>query len=75
MGWKATMHISRTAAIELIQKRLQDATNEELGNAVESLGYGDREGLDNYGYNFLVNDPDEDAERAEYERLKQKFEG
>lgn len=74
MGWKSTMHISRKKALELIQQRLLTATDKELGDAVEAIGYGDNPDLDHYGYNFLVSDTSDDEERAEYERLKRKFE-
>ena len=44
-----------------------DATNEELGNALESLGYGDEPDLKYYGCNFWVfsiieNDDNDDEE-------------
>lgn len=73
MGWKSTVDISRKTAIELIQNRLLTASNSQLGNAVEYLGYGDDLNLDFYGHNFMVHDNCEDEERSEYERLKRKF--
>jgi len=72
VGWKSTTDISRSYAIDLIKQRVDEATNDELGNAVEALGYGDDPKLELYGYNFNVSN--EDAERKEYERLKRKFE-
>ena len=75
MGWKSTKHISRQTALDLIQTRVNAATNEQLADAVESLGYGDELELEFHGCNFIVQDgPIEDDERAEYYRLKAKFE-
>lgn len=67
MGWKSTKQITRDKAIKLIENRLCDATNEELGNALESLGYGDEPDLKYYGCNFWVfsiieNDDNDDEE-------------
>ena len=75
MGWKSTVYISRAKALELIQKRILTATNDELADAVEGIGYGDNTELDYYGHNFIVQNECEDEERAEYERLKEKFGG
>lgn len=72
MGWKSTIDISRKTAIYLIQQRLLTATNTQLANAVEYLGYGDDTDLEYYGHNFNIDD-DVD-ERKEYERLRAKFE-
>ena len=67
MGWKSTKQLTRVKAIKLIENRLYDATNEELGNALESFGYGDNPELSHYGCNFWVfdnietdNDDDDD---------------
>lgn len=73
MGWKSTVDISRKTAIELIQEHLLKASNKELEEAVESIGYGDNQDLPYYGHNFIVHDNCEDEERSEYERLKRKF--
>jgi hypothetical protein len=73
MGWKSTIDISRRTAIELIQNRLLTASNDQLSNVVECLGYGDDLNLDFYGHNFSVYDHCENEERSEYERLKRKF--
>lgn len=75
MGWKSTIDISRKEAIDLIQKYLLNATNDQLANAVESIGYGDDPDLEHYGHNFCVlSDDSEEMERKEYERLRRKFE-
>lgn len=58
MGWKGTKHLSREKAIKLIEDRLYDATNEELGDALESLGYGDDPNLKYIGCNFTVTNGD-----------------
>ncbi len=73
MSWKSTVYISRQTALDLIQKRLLTATNDQLGYAVEYLGYGDDTELEYYGNNFIVQDITESDERLEYERLKRKF--
>ena len=75
MGWKATKTISREKAIDLIVERVLTATNEDLGSALERLGFGDNTSLPHYGYNFVVvseghpdlqeeneNDEDDDEE-------------
>lgn len=56
MGWKSTKQITREEAIKLIEDRLYDANNEQLGDALESLGYGDEPDLKYYGCNFWVFD-------------------
>ena len=64
MGWKYTETITRKKAIELIEARLYEASNEELSNALEYLGYGDNVNLCYYGRNFTV--VDEINEKGEY---------
>lgn len=54
MGWKATKEISREKAIQLIVDRIYNATDDELGDTLESLGFGDDTNLPYYGYNFTV---------------------
>lgn len=71
MGWKSTIHISRKKALELIQQRILTATDKELAEAVEAVGYGDNAELPFYGRNFIISD--EAGEREEYERLKEKY--
>jgi len=61
MGWKSTIDITRKTAIDLILSRLdrsiyEEMTDEELGDMVENLGYGDDTDLPYYGYNFNVTD-------------------
>ena len=56
MGWKSTKELTRDKAIKLIEERLYDANNEQLGNALESLGYGDETGLKYFGCNFSVSE-------------------
>ena len=60
MGWKATKTISREKAIELIVKKALSASDDELSNALEGLGYGDNPSLPYYGYNFTVEDGSEE---------------
>lgn len=57
MGWKSTIDLERSEALELIFKRLSTISNDELGLTLESMGYGDDTDLPYYGYNFsIVND-------------------
>jgi len=56
MGWKSTKEISRIKAIELLSERIYSASDEELSNALESLGFGEESFLPYYGYNFCVTD-------------------
>jgi len=61
MGWKGTIYISRNEAKRLIMLRMAviDAlTNEELGDLVDSLGYGDDCELAHYGDHIVVEDND-----------------
>ena len=62
MGWKSTIDITRSEAKELILKRMMvlDAlTNEELGDMLMALGYGDDTNLRHFGHNFNVIDDEE----------------
>lgn len=57
MGWKSTKEIDREEAIELIYERIAEVgglSNEELGEILEGIGYGDDRKLPYYGYNFNV---------------------
>lgn len=56
MGWKSTIDITKQEALSLIMIRLLVASNEELADAVESLGYGDNSNLKYHGHNFMVVD-------------------
>lgn len=56
MGWKSTKQLTRTEAIELIEERLYQASNEELSDALEGIGYGDNLDLKYHGCNFTVTD-------------------
>ena len=58
MGWKSTIDLDRQKAIMLINARLLNATNQELGNAMEALGYGENTDLPYYGHNFYITDED-----------------
>jgi hypothetical protein len=67
MGWKSTKYISRNRALSLAQERLLLSTNDELGNTLESLGFGDNTDLAYYGYNFIVRDEDPNEDPNEEE--------
>lgn len=59
MGWKSTIDITREEAIRLIFERLSNVhtlSNDELGDLLESVGYGDTVGIGYYGFNFNVID-------------------
>ena len=71
MGWKSTVHLGRAEALRLAEARLKTLTDRELGDALEALGFGDTQGLDYYGHNFIV-DADEDSYSL-YRRLKAKY--
>ena len=60
MGWKSTIKIKREKAIKLILDRLEDCTDDELGDALESLGFGDDPKLPYIGYNFWICDDEDD---------------
>lgn len=66
MGWKSTKQITRDKAIKLIEDRIYDANNEQIGDALESIGYGNDPDLKYYGCNFMVfddyDDDDDDDE-------------
>ena len=56
MGWKSTKTLTRSKAISLLQDHLENASNEELANALEGIGYGDNTELPYYENNFSVVD-------------------
>lgn len=61
MGWKSTIDITRSEAINAIievenKKSLDEMSNEELEERMYGLGIGDESGP-YYGYNFnIIND-------------------
>ena len=58
MGWKSSITLTRNKAISLILERALTATDDELTNALDSLGYGDNTDLPYYGYNFSIGEDD-----------------
>ena len=54
MGWKSTVDISRSEALSLIFKRINDASNEELSLILTELGYGDETLLPYFGHNLIL---------------------
>lgn len=61
MGWKSTIDITRNEAMRLIFARMADAhsmSDNELGELVELLGYGDDKNLPYFGYNFNIVEGD-----------------
>lgn len=59
MSWKSTINITRSEAKKLIIERLiniDQLSNIELADIIESLGYGDNNELHYYGHNFLIID-------------------
>lgn len=59
MGWKSTRTITRERAIELIESRLLTCSDNELSNALESLGFGENMDLPYYGQNFMIGSEEE----------------
>lgn len=62
MGWKSTITITREQALKAILYRLSSCSDNELSDAMESLGFGDNFDLPYFGHNFLIGDPEEDDE-------------
>lgn len=58
MGWKSTRTISRSKAISKILSILNECSDEELADALESLGFGDNTDLPYYGNNFIIGEED-----------------
>lgn len=59
MGWKSTVDITREEALRLCfsaLSTLHQKSNKELGDMLESLGYGEDTNLPYYGHNFFVVD-------------------
>lgn len=57
MGWKTTINITRAEAKRLILQKLvslDQISNSELADMVESLGYGEEPDLEYHGHNFIV---------------------
>ncbi len=68
MGWKSTIDIKRSEAVELITRemlKIQGLDNYKLGNALESMGFGEDNDKPYFGRNFNVID-DEDYKEPEY---------
>lgn len=59
MGWKSTISLSRSHAVSLIMERAMNASNNELEELLELVGYGDNTNLSMYGHNFIVLDSQE----------------
>lgn len=67
MGWKSTRTITRERAIELIESRLLTCSDNELSNAVESLGFGENMDLPYYGQNFMIgSEKEQDLDDNKY---------
>jgi hypothetical protein len=65
MGWKSTVDITRQETIQLIFSRLANVhqiSDRDLGDTLETLGYGDDVNLPYYGRNFFVTDKVESKE-------------
>lgn len=62
MGWKSTITIRREEAIRLIIDRALSASDSQLADALENLGFGDDKDLPYYGRNFMIGTPDESEE-------------
>ena len=65
MGWKSTRTITRQRALELIMSRLLNATDREVSDALESLGFGESIDLPYYGHNFMIGNDEEAKEDDE----------
>jgi trans-2-enoyl-CoA reductase len=63
MGWKSTIAFTRSHAISLIMERAMKASNQELEELLELVGYGDDTNLSLFGFNFTVLDTNEDVDR------------
>jgi hypothetical protein len=63
MGWKSTKVLTRKKAIELIEHYLYNASNEELSDALEGIGYGDNVNLDYHGCNFIIVDTEDEIKK------------
>ena len=63
MGWKSTIALTRNHAISLIMERAMTASNQELEELLELVGYGDNNNLSLFGHNFTVLDSNEDVDR------------
>lgn len=66
MGWKSTITITRERVIQLIMSRILTATNDELTETLESLGFGENVDLPYFGHNFSIGNPDENNYDREY---------
>jgi hypothetical protein len=62
MGWKSTVDITRKEAIKLIFTRMADVhtmSDYDLGQMLETLGYGEDMNLPYYGHDFLIIDKED----------------
>jgi hypothetical protein len=59
MGWKSTIDIGRKEAMQLIFAKMVNITNSELGDVLETLGYGEDTQLPYFGHNFNVVDKED----------------
>jgi hypothetical protein len=66
MSWKSTVKIERDKAIQLIIKAVMEASNRELEDALEGLGFGENINLPYFGNNFMVLDRIEEGEDSDY---------
>jgi hypothetical protein len=62
MGWKSTIALTRSHAVSLIMERAMNASNQELEELLELVGYGDNTNLSMYGHNFTVLDVQNDVD-------------
>jgi len=53
MGWKSTITISRSDAIDAFQGLLRKATDEQLEDLMDR-NFGDDVDLPYYGHNFMI---------------------
>jgi len=65
MGWKSSIVLTKEKALSLIMSRLLNASNDELGYTLESLGYGENSDLSYFGHNFIVVDTEEEKRKME----------
>lgn len=67
MGWKSTVNITREEALSLcfsFLSKLHTKSNEDLGDIVGALGYGEDQSLPYYGHNFWVVDEFENEDEG-----------
>ena len=59
MGWKSTVDISRKEAMRLIHGRIDELSDRDLADVLETMGFGDDTNLPYYGHNFFVIDKED----------------